>query len=27
LIGLVVLLGGLVGMWLREGWPGRRRRA
>ena len=27
LIGLVVLLGGLVGMWLREGGPVRRRRA
>ena len=26
LIGLVVLLGALVGMWTREGWPGGRRR-
>jgi hypothetical protein len=27
LIGLVVLLGALVAMWTREGWPGGRRRA
>ncbi len=25
IIGLIVLLGALVGMWLREGWPARRR--